>query len=640
MNTYAFLKAFNKMNIIIPRISVGFGVVLLFNLYVAKEMYKDRSTIRRNTIAFNEQTNTSPSKKSSKKFQNWGKKSKRFSWQCSSVAQRTESMLHVPEKFKTFGKKRIKRQDNRVGGNSSRIFLMPRIEPSFNFYSNKKNNDSLKDVGLEPKPPTILAVLREALLVNPLRTWKLRHKYRSMEDVGVHESVLYKVIRNPWNERLKHKLYKVLRGEHVYLDLFGGSNSLQFKGQGFSFVILDWWNKTITPITGSKLKFRQVALGGISAEFFQFCFGCYAHKNLDLVFIESAVNDIRKLTPYVNRSLPLEQFTRQVLSYPTEPALVYVNFFAGWGCLEYNCKNMEDIGQDLLTDTYNITSLKWRNAVCLKNSGTFLKHPCDLVDSDGFHINRLGHAHISLMIINLFRKILLDKIANVITNSRLQRLRKLPRVFHRKRFKIKDTSSTSGELSATTCREKLVLPGPVYISKATKLILKPLCWTNVLPYRYSADDVKIDLDVVVNKTKGFYLKNSDSRKCDKNACHLDVQSSWIGKTVGAVMALAVTVPGGNSSLGTPLRLVETSKTRSVAIGMRQCADCGAVNVWLDTDHKNKKYVEMKLDYGRISTAIVATRVQPGNHTVNIEIVREGQVVIVALMVGPADGPYE
>ena len=66
--------------------------------------------------------------------------------------------------------------------------------------------------------------------------------------------------------------------------------------------------------------------------FFQFCFGSYIHKNPDLVFIELSVNDMRKVPPNVNKSLPLEQFTRQVLTYSTEPAVVYVNLFHATYC--------------------------------------------------------------------------------------------------------------------------------------------------------------------------------------------------------------------------------------------------------------------------------------------------------------------
>jgi hypothetical protein len=62
-------------------------------------------------------------------------------------------------------------------------------------------------------------------------------------------------------------------------------------------------------------------------------------------------------------------------------------------------------------------------------------------------------------------------------------------------------------------------------------------------------------------------------------------------------------------------------------------------MWLDSDYKSKKCINTKFHYKRTSTEIVALHVEPGNHSLNVEIVREGKVSIVAIMVGPSDGPY-
>jgi hypothetical protein len=62
-------------------------------------------------------------------------------------------------------------------------------------------------------------------------------------------------------------------------------------------------------------------------------------------------------------------------------------------------------------------------------------------------------------------------------------------------------------------------------------------------------------------------------------------------------------------------------------------------MWLDSDYKSKKCFSAKLDHGRTTTKIVALHVEPGNHTLNVEIAREGKISIVAIMVGPSDGPY-
>ena len=59
----------------------------------------------------------------------------------------------------------------------------------------------------------------------------------------------------------------------------------------------------------------------------------------------------------------------------------------------------------------------------------------------------------------------------------------------------------------------------------------------------------------------------------------------------------------------------------------------------DNDYKRRKFVSAKLNHGRTTVPIIALCVAPGNHTVNVEIVRKGEVATVALGVGPSDGPY-
>ena len=499
--------------------------------------------------------------------------------------------------------------------------------------------------------PSILNALRKVLVVHPFKTWKLKHKFSSMKDIRIHEDTLRAVIHNPRNRRLKHKLYKVLQGEDVYLDVFGGSNTAGAglrKDEGdiegrYTKVITHWWNKTITPITGSHLKFRQIAMGGTSSEFLQFCFGSYIQEKPDLVFIEMSVNDDRKLPFNANKSLPLEQLTRQLLAYPTEPALVYINLFVGTSC-DRNCSNLEDYGQGILTDTYNITSLKWRDAVCSENAKTNLTDPCDLFCSDGFHINQLSHGHISLMVINLFRRILLDHISNVISNSRVSRARK-PTLVSRNSIYTRVPARriefyTSDSLPRGILHEKIFLPLPVFIKKNCKIISKSLCWTNLNPNYYRRNDVKSNLDVIVTKTSGFYLETTRiGEKCEIPPCRVDAYSSWTGKTVGANLSLSFTIPARASSQGIKTRSSRENETRSVEIGIRTCWNCGAADMWLDSDYKNRTLVNMKLHYGQTRVTILAVHVKPGYHTVNVEIVKAGKVSIVAIMVGPSDGPY-
>ena len=317
-----------------------------------------------------------------------------------------------------------------------------------------------------------LAALRRALLIHPFET----------------------VIKNGRNVRLKQKLLKVLQGVDVYLDVIGGSHTAGSgieKEEGgiqgvFHRVITDWWGKAITPVTGSELKTRGIGISGTPSDFFQYCFRSYVHKQLDLVFLESAVNDMRKPVFEGYRIIPLEQLTRQLLVYPTEPALVYINFFSGESCNK-SCSNLELCGQNNLTDIYNITTLSLREAVCLRKTGSDLK-ACDLVCKDRFHNNQLAHAHISLMVINLFRRILLDSLSSMLKNKSVPVSR--------------ETNSTRDLVTHAIVRgisrQNSQLPQPVFI-RPGHLNTHPLCWTSLTP-NYKRNVINNSLDMIVTKT--------------------------------------------------------------------------------------------------------------------------------------------
>ena len=460
---------------------------------------------------------------------------------------------------------------------------------------------------------TELVSLREALLVHPFSTWKFKDRFNSMADLGVHEALLQDVVKNKWNTRLKHKLFKALRGENIHLAVIGGSNTAgggiqkdEGRTDGLFFrVILDWWQKTITPITGSHLKTRQIAMGGTSSDFFQYCHRSYVQKDVDLVLLEMSVNDLHELPYHVNLSLPIEQLTRQLLEYPTEPALLYVNLLSGRSYYQ-GCTNLEDFGQQLLSNMYEITTFNWRDAVCPVIDGKYripLKG-CSVVCKDGHHINQLGHAHISLMVINLFRDLLLDNIGHV------------------------------DELSEQVFHDEVVLPKPVFIAEQSKIITDPICWTTVTP-NFKKKIITNSMEVGVMENYGFdfiHDRAIGGGYCfTENACRADAYSGWTGRDVGASLTLSFTVP--------PLGHKRRIQSRSVVFATRTCWKCGVAEVWLDDDVVNRRHVRAQSQYSQTLLAIVSLRVNPGDHTMSVKVVHPGSVTVVGVMLGPPDGPY-
>lgn len=458
-----------------------------------------------------------------------------------------------------------------------------------------------------------LKLLRKALLVHPFKTWKFKDRFRSMSDLGIHEVQLHDIIANKWNKRLKHKLHKVLNGKNIHLAIIGGSNSAgggiqEDEGgtEGIFFrVISDWWRKTITPVTGSRLKMRQIAMGGTGSDFFQYCYKAYIQENVDIVLLEMSVNDLKQLPPSVNLSLPIEQLTRQLLKFPTQPAVIYVNLLSG-RTYHQGCVNLEDFGQHLLSDVYDITTFSWRDAVCPMIDGEF-RSPltsCGVVCKDGHHINQLGHAHISLMFINLLRDQILDSLAREL-----------------------------GKGSREVFDDYMHLPEPVFITSHNKIITSPICWTTISP-NYKNFTIQNNIDVGVMENYGFdYLHDAKiGGKCHMGrSCRGDAYSGWTGEDVGAYLTLSFTVPALEHKRGL--------RSRSVVFATRTCSHCGAAAIWLDDDYDKRRFVNAKSSFFQTSMEIIALRVNPGDHTMSVRVVGEGKVTIVGVMLGPPDGPY-
>ena len=448
----------------------------------------------------------------------------------------------------------------------------------------------------------------DRLRINPAKIWSLKHRFKSGQDLGINESKLSTFIDYPYSERLVGKLYKVLKGESVQLTVIGGSNSggagVQEDEPGgaqgiFSLVITDWWAKEITPLTGSELELTLVSIGGTSSDFYQYCHHGYVKNNPDLVILESSVNDLNVRTQFrnVNRSLALEQLTRQLLSYPSQPALIYVNLYHG----DYHrsgCKNLDDYGQRALSRAYKITSVRWRDLVCPLAVGN-VREPLtglDVLCRDEDHVNLLGHAQVSLMLINMIRKALLQIITN--------------------REKVRHSSLAQA------------LPKPVYIKTADKIISNPHCWTTITPNYQNKIKNNLDIKVVQNKMFVYWPLIRMGYRCDPpRVCRTDAYSGWVGSTVGATLIVSFTVPR------------VAPDTRSVVFATRTCSYCGKAKVWIDNDFENGRIVDAKIDMAQTSVNVIALRVNPGVHTLTISVLEPANVTVAGVMLGPPDGPY-
>lgn len=108
--------------------------------------------------------------------------------------------------------------------------------------------------------------------------------------------------------------------------------------------------------------------------------------------------------------MPLEQLTRQLLKYPSKPALLYVNFVRGVHAGNISCINLESFGQVELAGYYGIASLSLREILCRKENGNWKAVITRMMSSDGNHVDGRAHALVTTLMIRYFESIFKDRI--------------------------------------------------------------------------------------------------------------------------------------------------------------------------------------------------------------------------------------
>ena len=257
----------------------------------------------------------------------------------------------------------------------------------------------------------------EFLNKDPLEVW--RYAFKNLHALDLNSTLLRSGLVNAGNiERLKGVMRRALEGKSVTISIVGGSISaggglykdeksiagLYYKG------LIDWWQKMITPLTGSDMIVNNVAIGSIGTDYFSYCVKNHIANESDIVLWELSANDYNryKMQP-TKGARPLERFTRMVLELPNKPALLYINFFKGadFKATRGSCPDFEDQGEDIIAHYYKIPSLSWRAMVC---NGLVNKLPGYSMDTlfsqDEYHPSIRGHAQMSLLILLHLRHVM------------------------------------------------------------------------------------------------------------------------------------------------------------------------------------------------------------------------------------------
>ena len=264
----------------------------------------------------------------------------------------------------------------------------------------------------------------DALQKDFTQTWIYKDLYNSPFQLGVTDELLAKSLANRGSEKRIHKLLiKALEGDTVDLVVIGGSISrgAPFSERGLDFriyfhALTNWWNQVFDSVSRSTIEAKSISIGGIGTDYYSYCLTPHLPEDTrPTVFLwELAANDRGRYdNKQFPRAQPLEQLTRNILLRPSNPLLMYANFFRGNDFIDDKCMNFEDEGGQKIAENYHITSVSWRDFVCdnmrSAQDGFRMK---DIFADDIVHPSLKGHAQMAYLLINYLRSEFLQLLKN------------------------------------------------------------------------------------------------------------------------------------------------------------------------------------------------------------------------------------
>ena len=499
----------------------------------------------------------------------------------------------------------VNSSDSLAFNDHSNSFPNPAVQ-----FNGEFNTTFAKDINSDSVEEELKVELEE----DPFKQWKYKSGWRQMSDLKLNSELMSKAIQPGNQDRLKKVLIKALEGQQINLLVIGGSNSAGGKLgvdekslDGLYFkVFSNWWNNTIGKVTRAFVKEYQVTIGGTGSYFFAFCYRTFLPKDekIDIVLIEASINyNLRGKTE------AYEQLTRQVLEYPSAPAVLYINLVSGLGLdpetkhvINPSCINLENFGQAELARRYDITSFSLKEVLCRKENDQWRAVITDMAASDGRHIGIKAHAMVAMMIIEYIRGVLKDAVEEI--------------------------RNTFGDSKVNNVSDYSPIPEPLFLRRETEALKQPLCWTGVTP-DISQDLHRPNLQIQIVENDGFSPSGSlrDQNASDKGKTsdlRTDAQGGWGTWQIYSSVKLRIHIPPIDSS----------RNTRSVILLTRTSGSGGKAEVWLDNNVTDAIYINTKSIYGQNRLDTIETRVEPGFHTIMVRTVCDGNFLVSGVLVGP------
>ena len=468
-------------------------------------------------------------------------------------------------------------------------------ESSISKTTNETKTDRFKVIDTE-KAEAIIQYLNK----DPLESW--RYPYKTLKMLDLDAGLIRSGLVYPgYIERLKGVMKRAISGKDIMLSIVGGSISAGgglYKDQGsieglYYKGVVDWWNQWIFPVTGSRMKVNNAAVGSIGTDYFSYCVNNHLKANTDLVIWELSGNDYNRYKTFPTKGArPLERFTRMILDLPSKPALLYLNFFKG---IDYknsktDCPNFEDQQEHTIASYYHVPTLSWRAMVCngLVNSKPgFLMS--DLFSIDQYHPSIKGHAQSALLILLHLRHVMRAVLQYAIKNDG----------------------------SIANFDDQYNLPDPLFIGPKHP---QPYCWTLIRPDE--KDPVHNSLEVSVAMNDGFHIQYATNFpiRFDKVMCYKSDKTD----TPTSSLRLVFTIP----------KTLENKDKRFEVVITTHSKWGGSAMIWIDDKNDEPVFIQEGRpgDPGRRTQVdTVASGLIAGTHFINLWS-KDGGFCLAALMI--------
>ena len=435
---------------------------------------------------------------------------------------------------------------------------------------------------------------------DPLESW--RYPYSTLKMLDLDAGLIRSGLVYPgYIERLKGVMKRAILGKDIMLSIVGGSISAGgglYKDQGsieglYYKGVVDWWNQWIFPVTGSKMKVNNAAVGSIGTDYFSYCVKNHLKPNTDLVIWELSGNDYNRYKTFPTKGArPLERFTRMILDLPSKPALLYLNFFKG---IDYknsktDCPNFEDQQEHTIASYYHVPTLSWRAMVCnglVNSKAGFLMS--DLFSIDQYHPSLKGHAQSALLILLHLRHVMRAVLQYAIKNGG----------------------------NVAKFEDQYNLPEPLFIGPKHP---EPYCWTLIRPDE--KDPVHNSLDVSVANNDGFHIQYATNFpiRFDKVMCYKSEKTD----TSTSSLRLVFTIP----------KTLENKDKRFEVVITTHSKWGGSAMIWIDDKNDEPVFIQEGRpgDPGRRTQVdTVASSLTSGTHFLNLWS-KDGGFCLAALMI--------